>query len=356
MNFSPISYRINRILRGGRRFNYKDVCEKSWVICPAPDPSRKLPSAIALDGQLDRVTGLCPSKTTFQREQAVLTGEWKDLRATTAYLLKNASLLSGYVYKGPMKHTLVSEKEKWVGNEKTDFIEKAALACTYAGNRWFSHWMTDNNLTLELAAKELAEPIICEHKHYNHAADYGNFFELETPQTFQQVRCGKLIIIDDVPQNDYKRERYNLLRNRLKKVGGDRSGHGVMILRGTSGERRLLVNESEVAQYLADRGFTIIDPQRMSVKEIVSSIQGAKIVVGVEGSTMAHSFFSIADGGTIFTLQPPDRFVALYKEYADCIGLHFAYVVGYPAPQGFTINLDELGKTLDLIERSQEAV
>ncbi len=210
--------------------------------------------------------------------------------------------------------------------------------------------MTDN-LTLELAAKELAEPIICEHKPYNHAADYRKFFGLQA-QTFRQVRCGELIIIEDVSQNDYKRKRYNLLRNRLKKVGGDKSGHGVMILRGTSGQHRVLVNESEVAQYLViNRGFTIIDPQCMSVKEIIGGIQNAKIVVGVEGSTMAHGLFSIADGGTICTLQPHYRFSSLYKEHTDCIGLHFAYVVGYPAPQGFTINLDELGKTLDLIER-----
>ena len=350
MDFSPLSYRINRILRGGRRFNYKDVCEKSWVICPPPDPSRKLPSAIALDGQFDRVTGLSHSGKTYDRERAILAGTWKDTRVTTAYLLSNASLLYGYVYKGPMKHTLVSEKEKMVGMAKTEFIEKAALGCTHTGNTWYSHWMTDN-LTLELAAKELAESILCEHQPYNHAADYRKFLELEA-QTVRQVRCGELIIIDDVSQNDYKRERYNVLRNRLKKLGGDKSGHGVMILRGKSGRPRFLVNESEVAQYLADRGFTIIDPQRMSVKEIIRGIQGARIVVGVEGSTMAHGFFSIADDGTICILQPPYRFNALYKEYTDCVGMHFAYIIGYPAPQGFMINLDELGKTLDLIEKS----
>jgi capsular polysaccharide biosynthesis protein len=357
MDFSPLSYRINRILTGGRRFDYKDVCEKSWVICPPPDPSRKLPSAIALDGQFDRVTASFPH-ASIARDRAILADEWKEVRATTAYLLKNASLLYGYVYKGPMKYMVVSdrEKEKWLSMAKTEFIDKGALACSQAGNDFYSHWMTDN-LTLELAAKELAEPILCKHNPYNHAADYRKFFELG-PETVQPVlRCSELIIIDDVSQNDYKRERYNLLRNRLKKVGGDRSGHGVMILRGTSGrELRLLVNESEVAQYLADRGFTIIDPQSMSVKEIVRSIQGAKIVVGVEGSTMAHGFFSIADGGTIFILQPPYRFSAMYKEYTDCVGMRFAYVVGYPTPQGFKINLDELAKTLDLIERAQKAV
>jgi hypothetical protein len=352
MDFSPIFYRLKKGLRGGRRFSYSDVCSKEWIVCPAPDPSRKLPGSIALDGQFDRVTGLSHSGKTFERERALLAGEWKESRVTTAYLLKDAALLNGYLYKGPFKQTLVSEKEKLVCLEKMAFIDKAALGCTHTGNTWYSHWMTDN-LTLELAAQDLAKPILCQHKPYGHAADYRQYLEMKG-EVFPQVRCGELIVIDDVSQNDYKRKRYNLLRDRLKKLGSERSGHGVMILRGSSGQLRLLVNEAEVAQYLADRGFTLVNPQKMSVKEIVRSIQGAKIVVGVEGSTMVHGFFSIANGGTICILQPPFRFNALYKEYTDCVGMRFAYVVGRAVERGFSIDLDELGQTLDLIEKAQE--
>ncbi len=110
---------------------------------PPPDPSKKSPSAIALDGQYDRVTGFPHARHNYKREKAILEGVWKDTRVTTAYLLRNASLLYGYIYKGPMKHTLLygyvykgsmdhlipSEKEKWFRITKTEFIEKAALAC-----------------------------------------------------------------------------------------------------------------------------------------------------------------------------------------------------------------------------------
>ena len=350
MNIAPIKYRVERVLKGGRSYGFSDVCEKSWTLCPAPNTDRVLPPAIALEGQFDRVTGLSHAKKTFKRERELLAGTWKEHRVTTAYLLKDVSFLNGYGYAGPAKLTLVSEPETWFGLGETEHFSKAALGCTHTGNTWYSHWMTDN-LTLELAARDLAQPIILDHKPYSHAAPYRQQFGLDAP-TVRQVHCDELIIIDDVSQNSYKQERYNYLRDRLKSLKGERTGHGVMILRGRSGQLRLLKNEPEVEKYLSERGFTIVDPQNMSVEEIIRKIQGAKIVVGVEGSTMAHGFFSLADEGTICILQPPFRFNALYKEYADCVGMRFAYVVGTEDSEGFTIDLDELGHTLDLIERT----
>lgn len=300
-----------------------------------------------MEGQFDRVTGLSHSKKTFERERALLSGEWHEPRITTAYLLKDASLVHGYIYKGPMKYGLVYEKEKFIGKREKCFIESAALGCTVTGNNFFSHWMTDN-LTLELAAEELDEPVLYKHKSYSHAAEYRSHCKLQAP-FLNQAHFESLYIIDDVSQNEYKRKRYEILRNRLKEVGGHSSGHRVMILRGSSGRSRILVNESEIAQHLAAQGFSIVDPQKMSVTEIVRSIQGASLVLGVEGSTMAHGFFSLADGGTILILQPPFRFNALYKEYTDCVGMRFAYVVGHSVPEGFKIDADELDRTLDLL-------
>lgn len=347
MDFSPITYRLKRVLKGGKQFHYSDVCEKSWIIAPAPSCTQKTRAAIALDGQFDRVTGLSQPGKTFEREWALLSGKWTEMRDTTAYLLKDVSLLHGYLYKGPLKHTLTTSPEKYFVNRVQSFTQEAALGCTYTGNSFYSHWMTDN-LTLELAAADLAEPVLCRHRYYEHAVDYRKYFELNA-EFFTQAHFEKLILVEDVSQNEYKRQRYEVLRERLKKLGSSRTGHGVMILRGSSGRLRLLANEQEVSEYLAKQGFTIINPQEMSAIEIIRSIQGAKIVVGVEGSTMAHGFFSMADGGTLLMLQPPYRFNALYKEYIDCVGMRFSYVVGHAVPHGFEVDIEELERTLELL-------
>ena len=124
-----------------------------------------------------------------------------------------------------------------------------------------------------------------------------------------------------------------------------------MIIRGSTGSLRVLDNELAVAEHLAKtRGFAIVDPTQLSAAEVMRTIAGSSIVLGVEGSSMAHGIYAIRDGGTFFILQPPFRFNALYKEYTDCLGLQFAYLVGQPAEAGgFTIDLDELDRTLDLI-------
>ncbi len=113
------------------------------------------------------------------------------------------------------------------------------------------------------------------------------------------------------------------------------------------------VNEDEVAEFLKNQGFAIINPSRISASEIVRQTLGAKLIVGVEGSQLTHGLFSMADDGTLLTLQPPYRFNNVYKDYTDCLGMKYAFVVGKEVADGFEINLEDLARTLDKIENHQ---
>jgi len=127
------------------------------------------------------------------------------------------------------------------------------------------------------------------------------------------------------------------------------SGQKVMLLRGNSGTKRSLVNENEIAEFLSSQGFVIVDPQKMSVDEILFETLGAEIVVGVEGSQLAHGLFPLGAAGTILTLQPPDRFNNVFKDYTDCLGLNYSFVVGNPVTGGFEIRIEDLARTLDMV-------
>ena len=343
INTTLLRQRLRRVLTG--RKTYQEVSDKHWILCPN-ESAPSLP-AIYLDGELDKVTAVSEF-TSYNWEMERIRGTRREHAATVAYLIRDASVLNGYVYKGAMKHTLVATKESLFGLGATDYIPKAALACTWCGNRFFGDWFK-NDLTLTLAAQQLGEAIAVARSPYIHEPDYTRLFGIQVRKVIR-VQCGELIIIDDFGQNRFKRERYELLRSRLKVLQPLHNSQGVMIRRGTSGVGRLLTNEAEIERFLETRGFTIIDPESLSATEIVRQTLGAKILVGTEGSHIAHGVFSMAERGTIFALQPPYRFNNVYKDYTDCMDMRYAFVVGKQTPDGFVIDIEDLARTLDKIE------
>ncbi|WP_088243480.1 glycosyltransferase 61 family protein [Calothrix rhizosoleniae] len=340
---TPLRRLIKRILIGSQ--DSQEVSEQCSILCP----SEKAPSlpAIYLEGQLDKVTGFIEG-VNLDIEKNRLAGTMREHSATVAYHIRDALILNGYVYKGAMKYTLVSTPESFFSPKVVDYLPKAALSCTFAGNRFFGHWIGDD-LPLNLAAQQLAEPITVVKKPYAHESEYLSLFNLRS-RPITQIRCGELIILNDVGQNSFKRQRYELLRSALKNLTPLQPNYGVMIRRGKSGVSRVLTNEDEIAQFLETRGFIIINPEHMPAKEIVHQTLGAKIILGTEGSHIAHGIFTMADHGTIFTLQPPYRFHGIYKDYTDCLDMRYAFVVGNNSPDGFMINLEDLARTLDKIE------
>lgn len=78
------------------------------------------------------------------------------------------------------------------------------------------------------------------------------------------------------------------------------------------------------------------------------------MVVGIEGSALIHGLMTLGEGGSVVTLQPPHRFVSVYKNLTDRDGQHFGFVVGEPvgADGDFTVRAEELERTLDLLPTS----
>lgn len=343
LNLPLLKQRGLRLL--SKRRSFKDLCDKQWILCPGASALSQ--SAIYLDGALDKVTGAQPETTLAYEIQQVLGGP-KEHAPTTAFQLRNACLVGGYVYKDNLKLPLTLAKESILHQDEPEFISEAALACTLASNRYFGHWMTDG-LTLTLAAQQLATAVTTVETPTPHQVDYSNLFNIH-PVAVTNAQFKTLTIIEDFGQNLFKRERYEYLRSQLKCQDSKSANSGVMLLRGNSGAHRNLVNEMALADFLRRQGFVILNPQTSSVQEIVQQTLGARIVVGVEGSQLVHGLFTLGAGGTILTLQPPYRFNSVYKDYTDCLALHYAFVVGRSVENGFEISLDDLARTLEKID------
>jgi hypothetical protein len=164
------------------------------------------------------------------------------------------------------------------------------------------------------------------------------------------ARIRRLTIYSDQGQSGCKLRRYRTLRRRLRAGAVVATGPpGVFLRRGTDGEPRRLVNEEALADRLAARGFDIIDPGALDAAEIVARTLDARMVVAVEGSHLSHALHTLADGGAWLVIQPPDRFALPYKEFADCLGMSFGFLVGSPEAGGFAVDLDEIDRMVDLL-------
>lgn len=331
----------------------QSVAVKTWDVAP-PDESIA-PPAFYLPNQLERVTGW--QFYPFEHPRRTMEGNGLVQHGPTrAFLLKDAWLIDGALYKGDAKSWL-SPRAGWLPKIRIEHeIDRAAMYCTVGGNKWFGSWMVDDCITYPMASQlgvpvttELAETEISVTRHgILHAPGYEKWLGMN-PLRMRNAFFRELVIFDDISQNRHKHMRFRAMTDKLLSHVNVNSHPGVFVLRGNKGELRLLRNELELAERLRERrGFRIIDPSKSDVATIVAACAGARTVIGIEGSQLIHGVNVLAPGGSLLVLQPPDRFVCFFKYLTDRDQQNFGFVVGTPDGEGFRIDPDEVERTLDL--------
>jgi hypothetical protein len=337
----PIAHLAHRLGVGATPI--EQAAEKSWEIAPAE--TAVPPRAFFLDGQLERVTGWAFASGHPRRQmegsQPVEHG------ATRGFLLKDAVLLDGALFKGNARTHMHPRTSRLPRVRVEREIDRAAVYCTPGGSKYFGQWLMDDCVTYPLAAAE-GVPVTTAQPETQHGPDYERRLEM-SPQRCAGALLREAVIFADVGQNRSKHARFRAMGARLAARVEASPFPGVFILRGTTGEKRVLANELELADHLRQkRGFRVIDPVQHSVEEIVASCAGARVVAGIEGSGLMHAIPLLPAGGAVLTLQPPNRFVGVYKHLTDRDGQHFGFVVGTPQGNAFRIDAGEVERTLDL--------
>jgi hypothetical protein len=341
MTLAPLVARLLRKAKLG--VDLRSASTKSWTIAPAED--RREPAAIFDPGDLARVTGL-GDDCTMDKDLARIHERNQHHGATRAYLLSDVTLVGGHLFSGRWMQELGNAPLRWVGERRTIIRERVALAATRYGVRYFGHWLLDD-LPLALAARELGVPVApkrnirLQHQRYSELAGIV-VNELEAT-TFRE-----LVVLEDVGQNADKRRRYQTLREKFGALSAAEHP-GVMLVRGSSGVKRVLTNEDAVQALARARGFAVLHPPEHSAEELLAACWGARIVLGVEGSHMVHGLLAMKDGGTVCALMPPFRFNTILKDWSDAIGLRYAFMVGEAHGDGFRVDLRRLTALLDRI-------
>jgi hypothetical protein len=323
----------------------EDACVESWIVAPAL--KQRVQPSIYLPGDLDRVTESIEF-SNLPCEMEYLKAEVRDHAATVAYRLRNVAVVEGALYSGRWNERLMARKKAEADNGPEERIKSGVIACSWCGNHYFGHWVTDD-LTLHLAAEEIGHPFILKRKAYLHEPGYRRLLNIWCDQV-ACTRFDELIVLRDFGQNAYKRKRYEILRNRLKEQFPSPRAKRVFLRRGSLGESREIVNNSEFESYLSAQGFAIVDPEKLTPLEIVEQTMGAEVVIGIEGSQIPHALLTMADKGVLCCLQLPFRFVNTFRGYTDCLGMRYAMLVGHVAPGGLRIDLDDLGRLLEMID------
>jgi hypothetical protein len=335
----------------------QSVAEKTWEI--APGGTAVAPPAFYLPNQLERVTGW--EEALFyphEHPRRTMEGGYSfENGPTRGYLIKDAWLIDGAVYKDNAKSWLSPKSERFPKIRIETEIDRAAMYCTAGGNKWFGTWLMDDCITYPLAVEEgipvttarSANLVSAPRNGILHTPAYEDWLGMK-PVRLRDAYFRELVIFDDLSQNRDKHLRFRAMGEKLLSHVSVESHPGVFILRGGSGELRLLRNEMALAEQLRDRrGFRILDPTKCDVATIVATCAGARTVVGIEGSHLIHGVNVLPPGGSLLVLQPPNRFLCFFKYLTDRDHQNFAFVVGITDGNGFTIDPDELERTLDLL-------
>lgn len=340
--FVAIKHLLKTRLAHKRSRTLQSVAVKTWEI--APSETSIAPSAYFLPNQLERVTGWA---FTPEHPRSAMEGGSVAHGATRGYLLKDVWLIDGALYKDDACSWLTPRSNWWPQIRVECEIDHGAVFCTASGNKYFGMWLMDDCLTYVMACAE-GVPVTTAQPASPHTLSYEGWLDMK-PVRLKNAFFRELMVFEDVGQNRHKHARARSMHDKLLSHVKVQPHPGVFILRGRSGELRLMHNELELAEYLRDkRGFRILDPTKSDVPTIVATCAGAQTVIGAESSGLMHGILVLPPGGTVVSLQTPNRFVPLYKHLTDRDHQNYGFVVGIAEGNGFRIDSDEVERTLDL--------
>jgi hypothetical protein len=306
------------------------------------------PLCIALPGQYDRVR--CgPFGIDIGKEIAELQGSPRTVGPTIRYELENVLVVEGLIYGQGRRKRFNSELDCQQVPLSWEQYEEVAVRSSYVGCHFFGHWLRDDCAT-HLLAEQVSMPMSMPTPSWPDRAGYLSLFG-QTYSEFRRAHVRRLVLFEDIAQNDHKAQRFRVLRRRLteNRVPGA-AGRIVYLMRGASGKQRSLLNESEVVEALMLQGVKIVQAEALSVPDLIAQLLGARIVVSIEGSQLSHALFTLCDEGGILAIQPPDRFFNSHMDWARALNMRYGVVVGEERPSGFHLPVDDLLRTIELMD------
>lgn len=313
-----------------------------------PAEERAFPPAILIPGMAERITGT--EFAGLDDTLAALAGGRPALvPPTMAWRLRHVDLIDGVLYAaGGERHLRPRTRRALPFARRPVPDPGGVLTESWSGNRWFGNWLMDNCVAYPLHAG-LGEPLTTAPPGTGHVPRYEEVLGIRARRV-TAARFDTLTLVDDLPQNGGKFARAAAMRARLLAGRDPAPLPGVWLWRGQTGDRRVMMNEDDIAGRLArDHGFRVLEPPRMTVDALIDACAGAQVVAGVEGSHLVHGIAVAPPGAAVLTIHPPDRVTTALKVFTDRLGQHFACVVAAGNQHAFRADWGDVARTLDLV-------
>lgn len=350
---SPLRLAADRAIGFARRtIGAPTSLESAAVATEVIDPGKAVSGrkGLYLPGQLDRVTGV-PFGIPLAHELKEFAQGTRRIAPTTRYEFRNVTI-DGYRLATTGRVKIYREDAEF-GAADTPMIalDEAALRTSYVAVHFFGHWLRDDCAT-QLLAERYAPVIAMQTPAWPDKRPYRALLGRDYTEA-ARARIGRLHMFDDIGQNDNKVTRFRQSRAHFAAKAAKRTSPDVVFLaRGGGGTARDLINQSALIDAMAARGIQILHAENAPVETIVEALQGARILISVEGSQISHGLLTLADKAGILALQPPDRFFNSHMDWSHALDMHYAVTVGTPGEGGFAISEGELFATLDLLDRA----
>jgi hypothetical protein len=147
--------------------------------------------------------------------------------------------------------------------------------------------------------------------------------------------------------------RRKLLPTKIGRI----EGRAVYVTRGGAMNNRRVDNEAELMDYLAGRGFDMVNPGELSVLEQIETFAQASMIVGAHSAGLVNLTFA-SPGAAVVELFPAGGVNSCYWKLAESVpGLEYRYVLGTGGPEPVSqsellvrdiqADLPAIGRTLD---------
>lgn len=336
------------------------MASRVWEYAPAG--TETVGPIVLMPGSIERVVSgptFGPGKP-MTRDEIIpdAFGGVRPIAATTVYEIPDALVSHGSVYARGHRYSLIARpiRQALLGAPET--IDEAVLASSPWGSNFFGHWIMEDCAQQLLAESLGPEVIDIKRPLYKHEPGYRELLELRAPRQVDHARIGKLTVIVDPGPTFDKRRRIATLRERLRKNLGPlpSATRGVYVARGTTGVRRSLTNQDVLIARLRGRGFSVIEPEKLTSRQVATALASTKLMMGVDGSHIAPHVISLPTGAAVIELHAANRFYPAHRLYLNAFGIKYAMLICPHRNEGeFEARLDELEGLLELCERGDAA-
>ena len=188
------------------------IRDSTWQLAPAVEAVT--PPAVFLPGQLERITGWAFGDEHPGRE--MVGGLTVTHAPTLAHQLDDAWLIDGVLYKGAAVSHLSPRRGRVPHLHARAELERAALCCSPAGNRWFGQWLMDDCPLYPLAQGH-GPPLTTTLHPGAHAAEYERWLGLR-PVRLRSAWLRRLVLFTDVGQNRDKHRRFRAMCDAVRSL------------------------------------------------------------------------------------------------------------------------------------------